>query len=212
VILFAGALALPGVARADDYEFQYATGISVGAVRQTQPLSLPGNVTSFRESPRGKITVPGGFAFAGGYFDVGLTVNDRWQFPIIGAAVYGAAGSYDALVTSMDGSIVRLRLWTAVRPEILLPGIGYRTKHRRTQLGFALRTGASFLKMQGTVAVGGEAVPVELSAGSFMLQLEVEACRRLDPTMRICVHAAPRIFDHEFINGGIVGIRMEWGP
>jgi hypothetical protein len=45
-----------------------------------------------------------------------------------------------------------------------------------------------------------------------MLQFEVEACRRLDPTTRICVHAAPRIYDYEFVNGGIIGIRMEWGP
>lgn len=206
------ALALPAVARADDFEFQMASGIDVGAIQQTPSLAVTNSNAVGRETVRGRIPVPGGFAFLGAHFDLALTVSDRWQFPLVGAAIYGALGSFDAVVTSYDGSIVRLRPWTAIKPEILLPGIGYRWKQRRNQFGVALRTGASFVKMGGSIAYGGEPVPLDLTAGSFMLQLEVEACRRLDPTTRVCVHVAPRIYDHEFINGGIIGIRMEWGP
>jgi hypothetical protein len=206
------AVALPSVAHADDFEFQFAMGIDVGAIRQTPAMSVPISSAVARETARGKILVPGGFAFMGGHFDLATTIADRWQFPLVGAAIYGAVGSFDPVITSFDGSIVRVRPWTAIRPEILLPGVGYRFKHRRNMVAFALRTGASFLQMGASIASGADPVPLDLAAGTFMLQLEVEACRRLDPVTRVCVHAAPRIYDYEFASGGIIGIRMEWGP
>jgi hypothetical protein len=52
---------------------------------------------------------------------------------------------------------------------------------------------------------------MDLRAASFLVQAELEACRRLDPTTRLCLQVAPRIFDHELLNGVMFGLRMEWG-
>ena len=114
----------------------------------------------------------------GMHADVAFTVEDKWQFPLVGMGLYTAFGSYDTVVTSYDGSIVELRPWSTLRAEILLPGIGYRWKHRRNQIGVALRTGAGFLKMEGTAAAGVASEDIDLSAGTFLLSLELEGPRR----------------------------------
>ena len=60
-------------------------------------------------------------------------------------------------------------------------------------------------------APGTDTVPLDLSAASIVLQAEIEACRRLDPTTRVCLHVAPRFYDFSAANGITAGIRMEWG-
>lgn len=210
LVVFTSALVAPSAARADDLNLQYGFGVDLGFVRQTPALRFPSD-SYLRENARGKIPMPGGFTFAGAHLDVTVTLSDRWQIPLVGAGIYGAVGSYDAVVTTYDGSIVRVRPWTAVRPEFHVLGLGYRWKHRRNQVGFMVRTGASFVEMQGSFAYGGVPEAVELSAATFMVQIDLEACRRLDPATRLCLHVAPRVYDYELFNGGIIGIRMEWG-
>lgn len=120
-------------------------------------------------------------------------------------------GSYDAVVTHVDGSVARLRPWSAYRADILLPGIGYRVKHRRLMFAAAVRTGISVLKMYGSVAAGAERAALDATGASFLLQAELEACRRLDPTTRACLFVAPRLYEQRLINGATFGFRMEWG-
>ena len=43
------------------------------------------------------------------------------------------------------------------------------------------------------------------------LQTDIKACRRLDPTTRLCLQVAPRLYDFGFVNGATVGLRIEWG-
>lgn len=143
--------------------------------------------------------------------DVDLTLDDRWKLPLFGGNVWWAVGPYDALMTSFDGSIARLRTWSTFRGDILLPGIGRRWKHRRNMWAAAVRSGISFTTMGGTVAAGTETVPLDLSAATFLVQVELEACRRLDPTTRVCLQVVPRLYEYELLNGVTFGVRMEWG-
>ncbi len=204
------AIAAPAEARAD-FDFQLAIGTNARWLRSTPTLAAPAVLTSARDLPAGKVPMRGGQTMLGGYVDTALTLDDRWVVPLIGAGAWHAAGSYDAVITSRDGSIVRARPWTTFSGELLLPGLGYRVKKRRWMFGAALRTGVGWLTMDGVQASGAEADPVELSAGTFFVQAELEACRRLDPVTRLCLQVAPRVFDYELMNGATFGLRVEWG-
>lgn len=194
-----------------DFDFQLATSCSGAWLRRTPTLSATSISTSARDIAPGEIKTRGGLAMLGVSADIDLTLDDRWKVPFVGGSAYWAVGSYDAVVTSFDGSIARLRPWSTFRGDLLLPGLGYRWKHRRNMIGANVRTGVSFASMGGTVASGAGTVDLSLSASTFLVQVEVEACRRLDPTTRVCLQVVPRIYEHELMNGFTVGLRMEWG-
>lgn len=194
-----------------DFDFQLAMGANARWLRSTPALTAPPILTSARDLPSGSVPMRGGQTMAGGYADIGLVLDDRVVVPVLGGGIYHAAGSYDAVITSRDGSVVRARPWTTFSAELLLPGIGYRVKRRRWLVSAALRTGVSYLVMEGVMASGADADPTDLSAGTFLLQAELDVCRRLDPTTRLCVSASPRIYEYEPMNGAMLGIRAEWG-
>ena len=209
-IAVACALVVPRAARAD-FDFQLAAGMNTRWLRQTPTLDTPALTTSARELTAGSVPMRGGVGMLGGYVDVGLTLDDRYLIPLLGGSLYSALGSYDAIITSRDGSIVRARPWTASSFEILLPGLGYRLKKRRWMFGVQVRGGYGVLAMEGAMASGADLDPIELSQTTFFVSAELEGCRRLDPTFRVCLQVAPRVYDFGFMNGGTIGLRLEWG-
>ncbi|MBX3216965.1 MAG: hypothetical protein KF850_33340 [Labilithrix sp.] len=194
-----------------DVDFQVATTVSGAWLRETPDLDAKSVTTSARDVRAGRVRTGGGLAMAGVGGDVELTIDDRWKVPLFGGMFFWAVGSYDATITTFDGSIARLRPWTTVRGDFLLPGVGRRWKHRRNMWGVAVRTGVSVAAMGGSVAAATETAALEMSAGTFLLQLELEGCRRLDPTTRACLQVVPRLYEHQLLNGLTVGLRMEWG-
>lgn len=207
--LLAGTLATRS-ARAD-FDFQFTAGVNGGWVRRSPAFSSDAVNTMARSMRAGTVETGRGLGMLGLSSDVEMTVDDRWRIPLVGGAAYWAVGSYDSLVTSLDGSVASVRPWSTFRGDLLLPGVGRRWKHRRNMWGVSIRTGVSFASIGGSVAAGTESVPLSLSASTFLLQAEVEACRRLDPTIRACLQIVPRIYDHELLNGVTFGLRMEWG-
>jgi hypothetical protein len=199
-----------GDARAD-FDFQLAAGVDGGWLRKIPSPTMGALSTNARDLEGGLVPLDGRLFLLGPYVDAAITFDDTWQIPLFGARTQWTVGSYDSLVTSVDGSIVNVRPWTAFRGDLLLPGIGRRWKYRRTMWGATLRTGLSYMHLNGSIAAGADSVPIELSTTTFLFQAEVEACRRLDPSNRVCVFVAPRIYEHELFNGLLVGLRMEWG-
>jgi len=189
-------------ARADT-DFQIATHVSGAWLRQMPSFGAKEVTTSARELADGRIRTAGGLAMMGLGADVELTVDDRWKVPLFGGNAFWAIGSYDAIITSHDGS--------TIRGDLLLPGVGHRWKHRRNMWAAAVRTGVSFATMGGSVAAGTETVPLELDAATFLVQLELEGCRRLDPSTRVCLQVVPRLYEHELFNGVTFGLRFEGG-
>ena len=147
----------------------------------------------------------------GASLEFAMTVDAHVVIPVFGLAAYAALGSYDTVITSADGSIATVRPWTAYRLDALLPGIGYRVTQRRWMFQADIRTGVSVMLMEGTIAGGSSETETPLTAISGVLVAELEACRRLDPVTRVCLQLAPRIYDFGFMNGGTLGLRVEWG-
>lgn len=194
-----------------DFDFQVATTVSGAWLRETPDFDAKGVTTSARDIRAGRVRTSGGLAMIGFGGDVDLTIDDRWKVPLFGGAFFWSVGAYDSTITSFDGSIARLRPWSTMRGDFLLPGVGRRWKHRRNMWAAAVRTGFSIAAMGGSVAAGAETAPLEMSAVTFLLQLELEACRRLDPSTRACLQVVPRLYEHQLLNGLTFGLRMEWG-
>jgi hypothetical protein len=194
-----------------DVDFQLGATGGAAWMRSLPALTTPSVTTAAREVPESRVPIGGSLTWAGAGFDLGMSVDDHIVIPGFGLAGYGAVGSYDTIVTAADGSIARVRPWSAYRLDVLLPGLGYRTKHRRFMFEVSLRTGVSGMYMGGSIAGGAAESSTSLSAYSPVLQAEIEACRRLDPVTRVCVQLAPRIYDFGFMNGATLGLRVEWG-
>lgn len=213
-----GAAALAGLAaltvspnaQADD-DFQLAGQVGVGWMRQTPSLETPELSTPAREL--GKLPVPtkGGLTMMNASLDLAMVWDTRWTFRLAGFGGGWALGSYDRTITSVDGSIADLRPWTAYRFDGILPGLHYRFKRRRWMFGVGVGTGFSVLVMSGSIASGTTSVPFEAKAPSFVVQADVEGCRRLDPTTRLCLTVSPRVYDFGILNGAVAGLRMEFG-
>ncbi len=198
-------------ALASDVNFEIAAGPSVSFIRTMPSLKTERTTTFAREVPASEVPSGGSVTAIGGSFDISVIVNDRWVIPGCGLSAYGAVGSYDAVITSVDGSIAQVRPWSTYELDVLLPGIGYRMKRRRFMFSASLRTGLSVLHVGGSVAGGADVQPLNLTGLSPVLQAELEACRRLDPITRVCVQVAPRIYDFGIMNGATFGLRVEWG-
>jgi hypothetical protein len=200
----------PSSARAD-VELEAAAIGGIAWTRSLPTLKSASTLTAAREVRESQVAVGGSLYAVGGGVDVGVAVDDTLFLPGVGLAGYGAVGSYDTVLTSADGSIARARPWTTYRLDLLLPGIGYRAKHRRFMFVASLRTGISGMYMGGSIAGGDGDTLASLSGVSGLLQIELEACRRLDPVTRVCAQLAPRLYDFGFLNGATLGLRVEWG-
>jgi hypothetical protein len=210
--LAAGAATLGSASSASaDVDFQLGATGGAAWTRSLPALTTPSVTTAAREVPESRVPIGGSLTWAGAGFDLGVSLDDHLMLPGFGLVGYGAVGSYDTIVTAADGSIARVRPWSAYRLDVLLPGIGYRTKHRRFMFEVGLRTGVSGVYMGGSIAGGAGESSTSLSAYSLVIQAELEACRRLDPVTRVCLQLAPRILDFGFMNGATLGLRVEWG-
>lgn len=208
-VVLLGATARPAHA---DWDFQLGTTLAGGWLRETPTYTTEKLSTSARDLRESSVRSRGGLAMMGLGFDLDLVIDDRWKVPTLGANTFWAVGSYGTLITSADGSVARLRPWSTWRADLLLPGIGRRWKHRRYMIEAALRTGVSWVQVGGSVAAGSGRVELgDTQAVTFLVQAEIEGCRRLDPTARVCIQIVPRLYEHSWLNGGTIGVRYEWG-
>lgn len=179
--------------------------------RALPPVSTTPIETAAREVPASKVRVPGGASFIGARAAFGMVVGDRIVLPLFGLG-YARAISGTPVRASLDGSIADLHVARSQVLSISLPGIGVRFKHRRWMAQAVVHTGYTFFSVPGSVAAAGDAHPFAASARSFALRLELEGCRRLDPTTRACLFVAPSIYELGWASGAQVGLRWEVGP
>ncbi len=195
-----------------DVEWQLASGAGAMWMRSLPELKSPQIETSARVPLReSSITTNTSLFGLGAFVEGGLTVDDRLVLPLAGFGFWSALGSYDSVLTGLDGSFADVRPWTTFRIDVLLPGIGVRAKKRRWMFAAGVRGGLSYFETDASVAGAVEWVPVVLKTVTPLVQAEIEACRRLDPVTRLCLYGSPRVYDGSFMNGAIFGLRVEWG-
>jgi hypothetical protein len=161
---------------------------------------------------RGDFPSVGHLTFAGASGELTIAVDKRWFFPTAGLGFAVAVGQSPRVVSSVDGSIVAQRPWTAYMGDVLLPGIGYRVKDGRWMFSASVRTGISFTGVSGSVASGADESDATGTAASFLVRAELAGCRRLDPVERICVAVSPSVYQFGFGNSIALGLRWEFGP
>jgi len=151
--------------------------------------------------------------FLGFAFDTKYIYEQRWEFPIFGMVFGGAVGQSPRVISSLDGTMVEMKPWTAGTISLLLPGVGVRIKARRWMFSANARFVASWVWEQAAYASGRslDDSPAALWAGTFGVRGHVEACRRLDVESRLCLFAEPHLYEFGFMNGGSAGLRWEYG-
>jgi hypothetical protein len=205
-------LAAPGAAYGRDSHLELEAGADLHASHyfRTPQLTLGDNAP--RPDNGAKIPSVGPLTLGGAAVDVGVALDERVIFPILGFGFNTALGQSPRVMTSIDGSFAEVRPWTAWMYDLGLPGIGFRFKERRWMFSFLIRPGVAFLLMNGSVASGQDSHDVTVSATSLYARAQIEACRRLDPTERVCLFVAPSVYEFGFGTGGSAGIRWEIGP
>ena len=188
-------------------------GLELVWIRATPKLSLGSVIeTPVRTLRDGELGSAGPLSFLGGHLDTSIVVSDRWIFPVAGGGGFVAAGPSARNLTSVDGSFVELRPWTAYRVDLLLPGFGVRFKERRWAFAGTVRAAYTFVGMNAAIAGGASWKVVEVKGSAPALRMSIEACRRVDPTNRACLFVAPNLYEVSFLNGGSIGLQWEWGP
>lgn len=171
-------------------------------------LSVPRPLTAGEGTAR----LDRGFAAAGVEGGFGLVLDDRWLFPLFALGVAHAVGTYPSVATHVDGAATWLRPASAFRVELLLPGVGYRVKHRRWAASAVARIGVSAVVMDARIADQGQRLDALASAASLSVRVDLSACRRFGPLERLCLVGSPHVYDFGPMNGLTVGLRWEMGP
>ena len=186
-----------------DYWLRSMPTFSMG---QTTPIGV-------RTVGDGVLPSTGDQHFLGFGVDTKYIYNQRYEFPIFGLVGGGAIGQSPRVVTSLDGTMVDMKPWTAGAFTFLLPGVGLRFKERRWMFSANVRMAATFVWEQVSFASGRsmDDSPPTLWASTFGARAHLEVCRRLDASERLCLFIEPHLYEFNAMNGGSAGLRWEIG-
>jgi hypothetical protein len=191
-------------------ELEGGADVHVAHYFHTHPLAL---WSAPRSDSDTKLPSVGPLTLGGVGADFGVSIDERIIVPILGFGFETALGQSPRVLTGIDGALAEVRPWTAWKYDIGMPGLGLRFKERRWMFSFLLRPGISLLFMKGSVAAGADTNDLTLYTPSLYARAEVEACRRFDPTERVCVFVAPTMYvGFGFVAGASAGVRWEIGP
>ncbi len=159
-------------------------------------------------------TVPigsGGFML-GGSVGMALVYADRWIFPSLAFDLLHSVGSRPRLLSGRGGSIVSSETWTTYQIGVTMVGVGVRGKHRRWAGSVILEPGFVVQTTGVTAPKYDSSAEANAVAFSPRFQIAANGCRRLDPTLRLCLSVTPHVYALGFFNGFTLGFRTEIGP
>lgn len=209
-------LAISSEARAEapsrGAEFELRVGTAFAAMRAMPSLRLSDDsVLPSRGALEGKMKTAGGFRVFGGYVDSTLTVRPRLSIPLFGLGFYVPVGDHAPVNSAFDGSVATVEPWRLFAVDALGPGIGLRATHRRWFFEGSVRFAVLLVGGKSTVASGREAVSVEVIGAAPGARAELSVCRRLDPSSRVCLAFAPRLYEVEPLSGASLSLSWVWG-
>ena len=165
-----------------------------------------------RALPEASVATGNAENFLGVGMGLEMAFHDRTRVPLFGFSLSSAIGAAPRVFGTIDGSIVEVDTWRSGLLGITFPGYGFRMKDRRWMFEGALQPGIAYLFTSGSIASGAMRTDTSFHATTFLLQLDVAACRRIDPIDRACVFAAPAIYGFGWTNAWTFGLRWEVGP
>ena len=165
-----------------------------------QGRSLQGTLPSF-----------GSTTLMGGGFELGVNVGKHLILPIVGGSYTTALGGYREREASFDGTIIHYRPWTTEMVTFSLGGLGYRSNVGRWTFSATALPGIAGISSGADAAYGLNTFELNPGKTLFYLSAEIAACRRLDPMERLCVVAAPNVYEGGFFQGGTIALRYEVG-
>lgn len=182
-----------------------------GVFRQGAGVDVQPSVTSLRTLPAATLPAFGPTGFAG----VGARLEWADRGPIVLDPMVvrfaGAFGPTSRTLGGIDGTLASVDPGSMLYGS-LSTGIGFRAKRRRWMFGATMDIGASLMSAHAVVYDGTNAVALDVQPSfSFMMDLDLEACRRIDPTSRVCIVLRPHVYDFGFFNGASIALRWEIG-
>jgi hypothetical protein len=203
----------PAVARADASAVEASIDLRFAHLRSFPDVEhAAADETDGRPLPEAKVPVGNAENFLGVGLGLELAMHDRVRVPLLSFALSSAIGASPRVYGTVDGSIVEVDTWRTGLMVVGLPGYGVRIKDRRWMFEAALQPGIAYLFTSGYVANGVYRSATAYHAGSFVLQVDLAACRRIDPVERACLFAAPALYEFGWFNAWTVGLRWEVGP
>ena len=121
-----------------------------------------------------------------------------------------AVGRYPNVYAASGDHVTRLHPWSAFEVDLLTFGYGMRWKHRRWMGGFMVQPGVA-ITFLGAQRSDEDTSRVQADMHA-LVRATVEVCRRLDPEQRACLFGGPNVVLDGWFNGGVMGVRMEYGP
>jgi len=212
--LVAGAIVVASPARAEVSAIEASFDVQLQHLRAMPNLEHSASqLGDFgRNLPETDIGTGNAESFLGAGFGIEAVVHDRVRLPILGFSLASAIGSSPRVFGSIDGSIVEVDTWKSGLLTVLFPGYGFRIKDRRWMFEGAAQPGLAYLFTSGAVAQGAARYDASFHAASFLVQVDLAACRRIDPVERACLFAAPAIYEFGVFQAWTVGFRWELGP
>lgn len=167
---------------------------------------FPGDATRGGQVPIGE-----GLTMTTGAASLGLAVSERWVLNLARIGASFAVGRSPRVVSGVDGAITEVRPWTTAQIDMEMWGVTWRKKVRRFLFEVGVWPGVSVLWMKASQATGDDTTSLAAFAVSPVIRGDIAACRRLDPSHRLCLSFAPLIYEHGFLNGAAVSLRWEVG-
>lgn len=203
---------VPDVLRLPPLAFQ----IDFSLLMRSSPRGVDGKIREggqrgFRFD-EASVPMGSGGMMLGGSVGMAMVYADRWIFPSFGIDFAHAVGSRPRLLSGRAGSIISTETWTTYQIGVTVLGVGVRGKHRRWAGSVLLEPG--FVVQNTSVTAPNYDAVAEGNAVAFSprLQLAANGCRRLDPTLRLCLGVSPHVYALGFFNGFTLAFRTEIGP
>lgn len=138
--------------------------------------------------------------------------GNRFIFPAISMDFAHSLGARGRVLSGEAGAVLSAETWSTFQFGATLLGVGVRGRHRQWAGSLLLEPGFVGQSTNIRTPVYEGEASWRAQAFSPRLLLTATGCRRIDPTLRICLSASPHVYALGFGNGFTLGFRTEVGP
>jgi hypothetical protein len=162
------------------------------------------------ESPH--VPIGSGGVLVGVGAGMSIVWGNRFIFPAISLDFAHSLGARARVLSGESGAVLSAETWTTYQVGATLLGVGIRGRHRHWAGSLLLEPGFVGQSTNVRASVYDGEATARAQAFSGRLLVTANACRRVDPTLRVCLSVSPHVYALGFGNGVTFGFRTEIGP